>query len=477
MLFNKYIVSVVCLLSIITYTGCKTPNTRVNQHKNKLPTTYATAKDSANSAHLKWKEYFTDKNLVSLIDTALKNNLDVLMTLQKIEIAKNDLRLSKGAMLPTVGANLAYLQRKFGYYTMDDAGNRITEIRPGEFIPTHLPDYFVGLQANWEIDIWGKLRGKKKAAFMRYLSSVEGSHLVTTNLIAEIANTYYELLSLDIELDIVEETIQLQKDALTVIKVQKQAGIANELAIKQFEAQVLNSQSFEFELLQKIKENENKINFLLGRFPQPIPREKSSFSSQLPKQVQEGIPSQLLENRPDIKQAEFELLASNWNVQSAKAAFYPSFNITGSLGFQSFNTSFLFTTPQSLAYNLLGSLTAPLINRSAIKAQFKTAKANQIEAMYKYQKAILNGYVEVANELSNIKNLEKTYTLKNEEVNALITSIDISSDLFKSGRATYFEVLMTQRTALESRIELVTTKKRQFNATVNIYKALGGGWR
>ncbi len=477
MIFNKQHLSIVFLLAIITYTSCKTPERVALNEKNALPAAYAAATDSANSADIKWKDYFSDKTLVALIDTALKNNLDVLMTLQKIEIARNDLRLTQGAMLPTVGANLAYLQRKFGYYTMDDAGNRITEIRPGEFIPTHLPDYFVGLQANWEVDVWGKLRSKRKAAFTRYLSSVEGTNLVVTNLIAEIANTYYELLSLDIELDIIEETIQLQKDALTIISVQKQAGIANELAIKQFEAQVLNSQSFEFELLQKIKENENKINFLLGRFPQQILREKATFTTQLPKQIQAGFPSQLLKNRPDIRQAEFELVASKWSVKAAKAAFYPSFNITGTLGFQSFNTEFLFTTPKSLAYNLLGGLTAPLINRSAIKAQFKNAKANQVEAMYKYQKTILNGYVEVANELSNISNLEKIHALKTEEVRALTTSIDISSDLFKSGRATYFEVLMTQRTALQSRIELVTAKKRQFNATVNIYKALGGGWR
>lgn len=474
--YNKHLI-IVFLLAIITCSSCKTPTDFTTQAKSALPASYTTTKDSTNTADINWKNYFNDKNLVNLIDTALKNNLDLLMTLQKIEIARNDLRLSKGAMLPTVGTNFSYLQRKFGYYTMDDAGNRITEIRPGEFIPTHLPDYFVGLQANWEVDVWGKLRSKKRAAFTRYLSSVEGRNLVVTNLISEIANAYYELLSLDIELDIIEETIQLQKDALAILKVQKQAGVANELAIKQFEAQVLNSHSLAFDLLQKIKENENKINFLLGRFPQQIPREKLTFTNQLPKEIKAGLPSQLLKNRPDIKQAELELMAAKWNVKAAEAAFYPAFNITGSLGFQSFNTTFLFTTPQSFAYNLLGSLTAPLINRSAIKAQFKNAKANQIEAMYNYQKAILNGYIEVANELSNIENLEKIHALKTEEVNTLTTSIDISGDLFKSGRATYFEVLMTQRTSLQSRLELVITKKRQFNATVNIYKALGGGWR
>jgi multidrug efflux system outer membrane protein len=473
----KKIIGIVSIIVSIFYSGCKTPETIVNTNSKPMPQSFGETKDSTNSADIKWKDFFTDKNLITLIDTALKNNFDVLMTLQKIEIARNDLRLSKGAMLPTVSSNFAYLQRKFGYYTMDDAGNRTTEITPRQIIPTNLPDYFIGFQTNWEIDIWGKLRNKKRAAFSRYLSSVEGTNLVLTNLVSEIATTYYELIALDNELDIIRETIKLQQDALEIVKVQKEAGTANELAVKQFEAQVLNSQGLEFETLQNILENENKLNFLLGRFPQPIAKEKSNFTSQIPTQINLGIPSQLLINRPDIKQAEFELLATKFDVRAAKAAFYPSFNITGSLGFQAFNTAFLFISPQSLAYNLLGSLTTPLLNRSAIKNQFKNAKANQLEAMYNYQKTILKGYVEVSNEISNIKNLEQIQNLKMQEVAALTKSIDISDDLFKSGRATYFEVLMIQNNSLQAKLELVNTKKRQFNSTVNIFKALGGGWR
>ena len=465
------------LIFSLVYSGCKTPETILKTDRKQMPQSFTELKDSTNSADIKWKDFFGDKDLIILIDTALKNNLDVLMTLQKIEIARNDLRLTKGAMLPTVNSNFAYLQRKFGYYTMDDAGNRTTEITPGQIIPTNLPDYFIGLQTNWEIDIWGKLRNKKKASFSRYLSSVEGTNLVLTNLVSEIAIAYYELVALDNELDIIRETIKLQQDALEIIKIQKDAGVANELAVKQFEAEVLSSQGLEFETLQQIAENENKLNFLLGRFPQPIVREKANFTNQIPTQIKAGIPSQLLKNRPDIKQAEFELLATKFDVRAAKAAFYPSFNITGSLGFQAFNTAFLFTSPQSLAYNLLGSLTTPLLNRSAIKNQFKNAKANQIEAMYSYQKTILNGYVEVSNEISNIKNLEQIHDRKTKEVEALTQSIDLSNDLFKSGRATYFEVLMIQNRSLRSKLELINTKKRQYNATVNIYKALGGGWK
>jgi NodT family efflux transporter outer membrane factor (OMF) lipoprotein len=474
--FKIYTYTTILTLLILCL-GCKTQLSKFDIEQKSMPTSYSEKSDSINSANIKWKDFFLDKNLVALIDTGLTNNFDVLMTLQKIEVARNDLRLSKGAMLPSVNGNFSYLQRKFGYYTMDDAGNRVTEIRPGQLIPTHLPDYLVGLQANWEIDIWGKLRNKKKSAFTRYLGSVEGVNLVKTNFISEVANTYYELIALDVELDIIDSTIKIRENVLEIYKVQKQAGLANELAVKQIEAQVLNAQSLAYELLQKIKENENKLNFLLGRFPQIIVRDKLSFNTQFAPIIKAGLPSHLLKNRPDIKKSEYDLLASKMNVKAAKAAFYPSFAITGNAGFQSFNTEFLFSSPQSIAYGVLGNLTAPLINRSAIKAQFNNAKAYQLEALYQYQKTILNAYIEVANELSNIQNLENIYELKSKEVAMLDTSIDIASDLFKSGRANYFEVLMTQSTALQSKLELVTAKKRQYNASVNIYKALGGGWQ
>jgi NodT family efflux transporter outer membrane factor (OMF) lipoprotein len=432
--------------------------------------------DSSNSADIKWKDFFSDADLVALIDTALKNNLELLTTLQDIEIARNDVRAKRGLLFPTVNGAAGYSFEKVGRYTSQGAGDASAEITPGELVPEHLNDYFLGLQTSWEVDIWGKLRNSKKAALSKYLGTIEGKNFVVTNLVAEIANSYYELLALDNQLEIVRQTIKLQQDALEIVKVQKQASAVTELAVKQFEAQVLNSQSMEFDILQKITENENRINFLLGRYPQPIIRNKSTFTAQLP-QIKGGIPSQLLRNRPDIKQAELELVAAKCDVKAAKAEFYPSLDITGLLGFQAFKTGYLFTTPQSLAYNIVGDLVAPLINRSAIQAEFNKAKAYQIQAMYEYQKAVLNGYVEVSNELSNMNNLSKSYDLKSKAVETLTTSIDISNDLFKSARANYLEVLTTQREALESRLELVEMRKQQYNAVTNVYKALGGGWR
>jgi len=343
-------------------------------------------------------------------------------------------------------------------------------------MPDPLPDYLVGLYANWEVDIWHKLRNAKKSAYTRYLSSVEGKNFVVTSLVAEISNSYYELLALDNQLDMVRKNIELQTNALAIVKIQKEATRVTELAVRKFEAEVLNSKSLEYDILQKTTETENKINFLLGRYPQHITRAKNSFETILPNDLPTGIPSQLLANRPDIKQAELNLIAAKLDVKVAKAQFYPSFGISAALGFQAFNPSYLVKTPESMLYAIAGDIAAPLINRNAIKAFYYTANAKQIQAVYQYERSILNAYIEVANQLSGINNLAKSYDLKAKQVQALTQSIEISNDLFKSSRADYLEVLMTQRDALESKLELIETKKQQLNAMVKIYQALGGGW-
>jgi NodT family efflux transporter outer membrane factor (OMF) lipoprotein len=426
---------------------------------------------------MQWRNFFTNKNLQNLIDTALQNNQELQITLQEIEIARNEVRIRKGFLLPTVGLRAGSGVEKVGRYTSQGAGDASTEITPGKEFPDPLTDFSIGAYANWEVDIWHKLHTAKKAAVTRYLATVEGKNFVLTNLVAEVATSYYELQALDNQLLIVKQNIALQKNALEIVKLQKEAARGTELAVQKFQAEVLKSQSMEFDINQNIKETENRINFLLGRFPQEIPRDRSAVLSLVPESIQTGIPSQLLTNRPDIKQAELELAAAKLDVKVARAEFFPSFGISAGVGYNAFKTSFLFKSPVSLLYSLVGDLAAPLINRSAIKAEFRSANARQIQAMYVYERVILNAYLEVSNQLSKIDNLEKSYDLKSKQVAALDRSIDIANDLFKSARVDYLEVLLTQRDALETKLELIETKKDQLNAVVNIYKNLGGGWK
>jgi outer membrane protein, multidrug efflux system len=469
---NLYIL----LLSILLITGC-TPSRNVTQTASRpIPDQYVHAADTINMATIKWREYFADQHLVGLIDSALTNNFDARIALQRMEQAKAGVQFSTGALLPTIGAIGIPKVNRYGLYTMDGAGNSTTDIEPGKIVPVNLPDFLVGLQTAWEADITGKLRNRKKAAVARYLASTEGKNWVLTNLVAEVAITYYELLSLDQESAIIQETIALQENALSVVTIQKQAGAANELAVKQFRAQVLNTKALQLEIQQAIFQTESKINWLLGRYPQPIARTKETFNQTIPRQIQSGIPSDLLRFRPDVKQAELELMASKADVRAAKAAFYPSLFITGGIGHQAYRTNLLFTTPESFVFNLMGSLSAPLINRNAIKAEFKAANALQSEAMYNYQKAILTAYVEVHNEINNLSNLQNIYILRNDEVNTLSQAIETSSDLFRTGKASYLEVLLAQQTLLGAQLNFINVKKQRLLSTVNVYKALGGGW-
>lgn len=469
----KYIVPLGICLAVASCTPTLAPLAETKP----VPASFDKSTDTTNTSTTPWRTYFKDPNLVGLIETALKNNQELQITLQEIEIAKNDIRVKKGALLPIVGVGAGAGIEKVGRYTSQGAGDASTEIKPGQEMPDPLGDFKIGAYANWEVDIWKKLRNSKKAAVSRYLSTVEGKNFVITNLIAEVADSYYELRALDSQLDIVRKNIELQSSALDVVKIQKQAARATELAVQKFQAEVLASKSMEFDILQNIKETENKINFLLGQYPQEIKRDKSNFMDLVPSMVQSGIPSQLLANRPDIKQAEMELEAAKLDVKVARAEFYPSLDITAAIGVNAFKPSYLFTLPESLLYSLAGDIAAPLINRNALKAEYSSANARQLQALYNYERTILNAYLEVSSQLSKINNLEKRYDLKSQQVTAMNRSIDVAGDLFKSAKADYFEVLMTQRDALESKLELIDTKKDQLTASVNVYRDLGGGWK
>ena len=468
------------LFSMMGLTGCSSLNTALSIPEKTLPDTFTQTVDKQEAitvASVNWREYFTDNNLQNLLDEAVKNNPDLQMALQRIEISRSSIKLANGALLPQVSLNVGGSVRRFGLYTMDGAGNSTTQITPGQTIPTNLPDMYLGMQSSWEIDIWEKLRHQRESAISTYLASVEGTNFVISTLVADVASYYTELLALDNELALVQQTITKQQEALEVIQLQKEVGRANELAVQQFHAELLNTKILEKNIQQQVIEVENKINFLLGSYPKPIKRNKDVFAHELPAQIASGFPSQLLANRPDIREAEFKIEASKFDLQAAKAAFYPNFNITASLGFQAFNPEFLFSSPASIAYSVFGTLVAPIINMNALKAQFNTAQANQLTAMYHYQKTVLNAYVEVANQLVAIQNLQEINLLKTQQNALLKKSVGTSGELYRTARATYLEVLLAQQNALQSNIELIGVIKQQRLSAINIYKALGGGWK
>lgn len=461
---------VLLMFSCVPTQNIREANTKVpEQFKNR-------SNDTLNTATVKWKDFFKDPHLIALIDSALTNNQELNIMLLKVGMAENNIKAKKGEYLPFVGIYAGADVDKVGEFTRNGAVEKNLNIAEDEKFPEPLTNFSAGLSASWELDVWKKLRNEKKAAVLEYLASVEGKNFMTTQLVSEIASAYYELLALDNQLTIIKQNLDIQQNALKMVRLQKEAARTTELAVKRFEADVYKNQSNKFQIEQKIIETENLINFLVGRFPQTVQRNSEAFLTKKIDTMFTGIPSQLLANRPDIKQAELELSASKLNVKVARANFYPAFGIKAGVGLEAFKTKFLTNVPESLAYNLVGDMVSPLINRNAIKAAYSNANNKQLQAVFDYEKAILNAYIEVSNHMSNVKNLKESYTLKEKQVDDLTKSIDLSIQLFKSARAEYTEVLQTQREALDSKIEIIETKRDQLLANVKLYQALGGGW-
>lgn len=445
-----------------------------------LPASFLNNPDSLSIGLIPRKQFFTDSNLIRLIDTAIVYNLDLQRALQRIQYARAGMLYARGRYLPSVNAGIGVGIDKFGKYTMNGVGNFDTNlsnnVTPDQKIPDPYLDLFVGARSSWEISLWGNNKNLKNAARARFLSSEMGKKLIITSLVADIATLYYELLALDNELLTIRKNLDLQQKAMNTIQDLKIGGKANELAVKQFEAQFLDTKGLEVQIQQNIIKAENILNVLLGSFPKKIVRGLPIRDQSLPDQATAGIPSSMLLRRPDVRQAEFELVAAKSDVKLARAAFLPSLTIGAYGGFNAFKAPLLFSNPASLAYGVLSGLTMPLLNRSLIRSNYKKSVANQLDSYYAYQKTILNGFQEVVTSLNGIKNYELIYQIKEEEVDALLKAVIASKDLFESGYATYLEVITAQKLVLKAELELSEAKKNQFHTVIELYRSLGGGW-
>lgn len=463
---------------LVTLSGCAAFDPVVIREQQQLPDVYAglEAGVAATGAKLDWAAWFGDPQLTALVTEALDRNQSLAMAAERVELARAGVTRATGALLPRLDIGVGAGVRRYGLYTMDGAGNATTDILPNERVPVNLGDFVVSLQASWEADVWGKLRHQKNAAGEQLLASVEGVHVVATGLVAEVATTWFELLALDRTHETLTRTIQHQQETLEVVKMQRSVGRASELAVKQFEAQLLETQAMELNATQQRFEAEARLNGLLGRFPKPIARPKLETFE--PAGIAAfGVPAELLRNRPDVRLAEHQLEATKYDVKSAQAAYFPNLNLNAAVGLQAFTPAYLFRLPESLIFNFLGGLVAPLLNRTAIEAQLDGTKALQREAMYGYQRAVLAAYVEVINAVANHGSAGRVLALKAEQQSKLAEMIGTADSLYRAGKASYLEVLIAEQNALRTELELIESWRRQHVAAVSLYKALGGGWQ
>ena len=431
----------------------------------------STGAGPSTAAQKQWDAFFADPDLRRLIEEALKNSQQLNIQLQEIILNQNNVAALRGEYTPRLDAVVGVGVDKPGEYTPQGVSDA------AHAVPRPVPDFRFGLVASWETDIWSRLRSARKAANLRYEATIQETHFLITEIVAEIANSYYDLVALDNQIEILDRNIGLQKNALEVVKLKKIAARETELGVQRFQAEVLKNQGRRFSLEQQRILVESRLNFLVGRFPQPVARDPARLMAATPDAVATGLPADLLENRPDVKAAELRLLAAKFDTRSARARFYPSLRLDAGVGYAAFNPAHLIDTPASLAYNLAGNLMAPLLNRAAIKADYRSANARQVQAVFDYERAILQAFTDVYNQLTAISNLRQRFEQLSGQVETLRAATEVAKVLYQSAHVDYYEVLMTVRDSLEAEMDLVEAKKNQMQAVVSIYQALGGGWR
>ncbi|MCX8080706.1 MAG: TolC family protein [Bacteroidia bacterium] len=465
------------LITIILASCVNAPYPELSQKIN-LPDNYGKniSSDTLSMGTFKWKLFLNDSDLISIIDTALKNNLELKIFLQEINIAKNNIRIKKADYLPFLNIVGSSSFEKNGKYTIKKSVEENLLLPDNNHFSQPLPDLLLGTSFSWEIDVWKKLRNLRKAAIYKYYSTLEGKNLLVSRLVTEISELYYELMALDNQLEITQKNIEIINNALGMIKQEKDAARTTELAVKRFEAELYKNISLTHYIKQKIKIIENKLCYLTGKYPFNIKRSLDLLNNPSSFKIKTGIPSGLLNNRPDIRKARMELIAALFEKKSAKAELLPSIKLTGMAGINSNHTSYFFKLPESILLSIAGDLITPLVNRNAIKANYFNSIANKNKCVIEYEQKVLNAYFEVNNELNNLENLTNNFNAKFNQTEALKNSIDISLNLFKNARADYMEVLLTQRDYLEFVYELIEIRKQLFISYINLYRALGGGW-
>ncbi|MBS1565409.1 MAG: TolC family protein [Bacteroidetes bacterium] len=443
-----------------------------------LPAQYE-QQQGADSIRLIFKELFPDTALIALVDSAMRNNNPPAIARQRILSAEAALMARKGARLPSIDAVLSGGAERYGEYTMNGVGNFDTNLSPNIDKDHRIPvkpttDMFIGFRSSWEIDLWGKLKHLAQAAQADLQAVRASQRLLSTTLVAEVAGAYYNLMASDRELAIVRKNIVLQEEAVEIVKGQKSGGRANELAVQQFRAQLLNTKAIEYRILQERTQVQNSLNALAGRYPQLIARD-TIFPEVSALHLKPGVPASLLYRRPDIQQAEYELLAAKENIQAARAAFLPSLVINPYVAFNAFTPSLLFNGGSGV-YGVTGGLTAPIFRQRALRAQFIAADAAGREASYNYGQKLLDAYSEVLTQLSAVDNYKQAYALNHQEVLELQAGVASARELYRSGYATYLEVITAQKNVLEAELRLAGQQRDIMIAMVQLYRALGGGW-
>jgi NodT family efflux transporter outer membrane factor (OMF) lipoprotein len=419
--------------------------------------------DTASMANISWKQMFTDQKLQSLLQEGIANSYDLKIAVTRINQADANLRQSKAAYFPTLSVEPQYTRQRTAAAEGGSLG-----IFPGNL-------FELSGSASWEIDLWGKLKGAQKAALAALLQSYANRRAVQTQLVANIATDYYNLLAYDKELAITRQTVESYKNDVETNKALKQANRVNEASVAQSEANRYAAEVTIPDLENNISQTENAICILIGRQPGTVQRD--SLGLQQPDTLmQTGLPAQILSNRPDVQQAEFNVRYYFEQINVARAYFYPSLTITGQGGWQAATIGTLFNTGSIFA-NVVGGLTQPIFNKGLNKQRLQVAKAQYEEYVLTFQQTVLGAGQEVSNALYSYQSAKNKIATRNLQLDAWKRAVDYNRLLLKGGYVTYTDVLTSEQGYLSAQLSGVGDKLQQLTAIVTLYQSLGGGWK
>lgn len=421
--------------------------------------------DSVSMAEMTIEMFFDDERLIGLIRTGLEHNYNLAQALKSIDIAQAYYLQGKAAYYPSLSANPQVA------YSMNSRNTAFGNI---EGVSRVAQSYRLGVDASWEADLWGKLKSQERMAYADLQAAQLGLQGIQTELISNIASLYYQLIGLDARKEIAERTIHNRRSSLETIEALKSAGDVTEVAVQQNRAQL----HFAEALLVDIKENifllENTLNALLARPYQPV--ERSSWEDvSLPEYLSTGLPAELLENRPDLRQAEAQIRGDFEQINVAQTFFYPALILNASTGFESIKIN-NFLNPASIFANIAGGLSQPILDRRQNKTRLEVAQIQFEQSMLQYEELYLNAIKEVTDALKIAEKAEEKLQYQLAEFDARTKALDFSGELLNYGRANYLEVLVAQDQVLATELGMIDTEMSRISAVVSLYKALGGGW-
>lgn len=428
--------------------------------RTEVPTT-----DSLSLANLSWDKMFTDPLLQGYIKKGLENNLDVRIAMQTLTAAEASMLQGKAGYFPTLNVSTDWTHQEL---------SRNTQI--GAIVKNTTTDQFqlVG-SLSWEADIWGKIRSNKRGAQASFLQTQAANQAIKTQLISSIASTYYQLLAVDEQIKIAENTLVNRTQSIETILALKKAGNVTEVGVKQTEAQKYATELILADLKNSSILLENTLSILMGKGANKI--ERSSFEAYpLQADISVGVASGLLRNRPDVIAAEYNLITNFEMTNVAKSSFYPTLKVTANSGLQSIDIQKLFSA-NSIFANIVTGLTQPVFNQRQIKTKYEIAKANQEKAYLQFEQSLLTAGKEVSDALAQYKNESYKISIREKQVTALTKASSYSEELLTYGLANYLEVLTAKNDALNAQLNLADNKYQQYKSIIQLYRALGGGWQ